>query len=67
MIIDKEAASEEEANSELNTTIIRTGEKKTEDDRKSIVSLSDVTIDISQSDILPQADLEEKKDEQEGS
>ena len=66
MIIDKDAPNEEDANSELNTTIIRTGEKKAEDDQQSTVSLTDVTIDISQSDILPQTDLEEKKEGQEG-
>ena len=66
VIIDKDAAVEEDANSELNTTIIRTGEKKAEDDQQSTISLADVTIDISQSDILPQSDLEEKKEGQEG-
>ena len=66
VIIDKDAAIEEDGNSELNTTIIRTGEKKAEDDQQSTISLADVTIDISQSDILPQSDLEEKKEGQEG-
>ena len=66
VIVDKEELNDEEATSELNTTIIRTGEKKADVDR-STVSLSDVTIDISQTDILPQTDLEEKKEGQEGS
>ena len=65
VIVDKEELNDEEATSELNTTIIRTGEKKAEVDR-STVSLSDVTIDISQSEILPQTDPEEKKEPQEG-
>ena len=61
MIVDKEELNDEEATSELNTTIIRTGDKKGDVDR-STASLSDVTIDISQSEILPQADLEGKKE-----
>ena len=60
VIVDKEELNDEDANSELNTTIIRTGAKTLAVDR-STASLSDVTIDISQSDILPQAEVEDKK------
>ena len=61
VILDKEVPVDEEANSELNTTVIRTGENAT-DDASSTVSLADVAVDVSQSDILPPTDLEEKKE-----
>ena len=64
MILDKDAPTDEDANSELNTTIIRTGEKKADVDQ-SAISLTDVAVDISQSDILPQTDADEKKEAQE--
>ena len=45
-IIDGEELNDDEANSELNTTIVRTGDKKAIGNQ-STVSLTDVSIELS--------------------
>ena len=53
VILDKDAPNDDEATSELNTTVIKAETEKKADVDESAISLNDVSIDVSQSDILP--------------